>query len=306
MEGKLSTPDWASNLNYYHHSNVKSAPFHLHVFDKCYKRPLVKKAWEVIKLSEDKEQIQEAWRTVKLLQTKSAPMQAGTTVQKLVDAKLITENEDDYKTAKEEFLASEPVDWDVRDSFKHHYYSDLIEIVAENAISGLKEVSQQLGLNQFLGEKEYLFELPGCALPYSGREDFESGHIELKTVWPTANERSKTGFYKKPLPKEPLDSWLGQVAGYWYASKKSPTIVVANEDDYVIFNSDNCSKLSDEYLDQVMGSAIVTCKRRENILRKAKNVKELFELIEPDFSDWRWNNMNPDQRDLAKKLWGYK
>ena len=65
----------------------------------------MKKAWEVIKLSEDKEQIQEAWRTVKLLQTKSAPMQAGTTVQKLVDAKLITENEDDYKTAKEEFLA---------------------------------------------------------------------------------------------------------------------------------------------------------------------------------------------------------
>ncbi len=304
----IQPPDWATKLHIRHHSNPHGVPWDQKVFDYCVKRPQLEKAWNTVKLFDDEEKKLEAFKIINLYTEKSAAMAAGICVQELADAIILHDDQEKYKEAKDKFISYRPVEYDLSDTLKHDHYQTIIDDVASNAIDGLREAGQALRLNKWEGEKEYLVDLPGCALQYIGRVDYASGNIELKTVWPSINKRAvdpKNNFTKKSLPARPSQAWLGQVAGYSFANKKPPTIVVANQSGYKIFNSENCSELSDQYMDQVMNTTIIKCKTRERLMRAANgSVEDFFGMIEPDFSDWRWKTKNPELVEIAKRVWG--
>ena len=152
-----------------------------------------------------------------------------------------------------------------------------------------------------------------------GRTDIASDHnvFEFKTKWfskgpelkdkKTKKPNGKIGFRSRAIPKEPDFSHLVQVAFYWKALGLEPTIIYFTgnkEDDFRIFNGDNCDLLNQKSLEKYIQYSRGVQLRRQNLLKISSDPKEIAQYIQPDFSSFYWNDLTEEQMEEVHELWG--
>ena len=302
-----STPVWATQKHYFHHSNPASRPICRTLFEKCVVRPKVNQAWNVVK-GDKVGDIHAAKATINLYKDDNANMLAGRVVQDCANLHLIDGHtiEAVIRQGMSRLDEYQPRTWDDgKDERKLAVNRDEFADVLTNAIEGVKEAHALYGLNRIDGESEIFTNLSGLELPYSGFPDF-SRRIELKTKWSSAAANTKSGKRAASLPNQPDWSHTSQVAGYWAGTGLMQTIVYANAKDFRVFNADNSDRLTNEGLQAALNHIVAKCAIRENILKSAGSVEEMLRLIEPDFAHmWAWD-MRPEVLLEAKKLWGFR
>jgi hypothetical protein len=302
-----TTPKWAKDKNYFWHSNPESRPLDVTYFDKCIIRPKVDLAWQIIK-EETEGDIYLAQETIQRYDNDNANMFAGRTIQEMAD-KYFLEDWDQEKCidfGSKAFNKYHPRKWDDgKDQRKLDVNRDEFATVFKNAIEGIKEAANHLGINKIEGESEVFANIPGLVLPYYGKPDF-SKQIELKTKWSSVNLKSKSGSRANSLPLDPTWPHLCQVSGYWFEKKRPQAIVYANKLGYRTFSESNCERLSEDALTSTINYVASKCRIREGQLQKAANSIELIKLVEPDFGHFFGWDRHPDVVEEAKQLWGFR
>ena len=303
-----SIPKWASNKNYLWHSNPESRPICRTLFDKCVIRPKVNIAYEILK-GERKGDKDAASKTVDLYNNDAAKMAAGRITQQLLNDYLVDHKadtlDDCVDAGKELFAEYKPRTWDEgKDQNQLEICVGSFFDVFKNALQALEEAQNKLRINKLSGEEDYMFQVPGLQLEYSGKPDF-NGQIELKTTWATYSKLMASGRRSASIPTQPQWSHLCQVAGYWARNRKPQALVYVNEKNYRVFTEENCEKLSEESLQNIWNFIVNKCRIRENLLQSSKSIQDLLGLIEPDFSHmWAWD-LHPDVLKEAKQQWGF-
>jgi len=129
--------------------------------------------------------------------------------------------------------------------------------------------------------------------------------VEIKTKWNPLGPPRKDGsrsFRKVKLPEQPDPSHVRQVAIYWAATGKMPTLVYITTQGAVTFSQDNCELLGAESLDyhfnQILHNAIVW----ENLLSISTDPHVLKYWIQPNWEDFRWRWMPRNHLNQAKEL----
>jgi hypothetical protein len=155
-------------------------------------------------------------------------------------------------------------------------------------------------------ERKIELTLDGVLVPVMGYVDlFKDGQLaEIKTKAPRQGAVKKDGtrgWTKASLPKEPAWEHVLQAAVYWKATGATPNIAYVSSDDGVIYNPDNCDKMSDDVLnfaiDEIRRKAIT----RQNLLAVSTDPKVLAGLMEPDFNHpFYWGHQFVND---AKELW---
>jgi hypothetical protein len=152
--------------------------------------------------------------------------------------------------------------------------------------------------------------MEGVELPIVGELDFEMpGVVELKTKWPYWKPDTKQGWGTNSLPAKPMKDHCRQVALYWMwlreqADNVPVKIIYANTLGYRIFTNENCDELGEQSLREHLDSLRIIAKARENLMRKADDVEDLFNLITPDFSFYQWRDKPPAYKARARQQWG--
>tara|TARA_B100001113_G_C21103300_1_gene619695 strand:- start:680 stop:1690 length:1011 start_codon:yes stop_codon:yes gene_type:complete len=331
---KNLAPDWARRINYTHHSNPGTRHFSRAVFDKCYVRPRVDYAWKIIKGEIEDNEIskEQAGRIIKMYKYDSAPMIMGRTVQKIVDARLLDPDElektykqtniEVEKSARQELINYTPFEHAPNDDLKHKACLDALDDTVEQAVNGILEAMKRLGINRLRGETNIFMEdVPGIALPYNFKPDF-SDQIELKIKCPSISSYIKKDgtrtISKGKLPSILSPSWLNQVSAYYAHNKRRPSLVVANEDDYRIFDeTEEQFLLSEPSLVNAWENILAMLKAHEHNLKASYDyamannfsneeiILSVIRSVVPDFSDWSWKNINPDFLEEARTMWGF-
>lgn len=302
----LKAPDWSTHYAYKWHSNPRSRTTCRVFFDKCFVRPALSRAWDVMKDGSASLTAKgEAKLTIELHSDDNAQMCAGRTVQTFCDEILLEDKDPSVALAEavETMQSYKPRTWDESDAYKAEHRAAEITAVADNAITGLREALT--GVNDLYGEKEVFTTLKGCELKYFGKPDY-IGRVELKTKWDRVSKVAKSGWSANSLPREPDLSHLFQVAGYWHGTGQLPTLVYANRLGYRVFNSENCEKLTPEHLNEILQLCAQDCRIREKILRAAHrmggHIEDLLQLVEPQFGHWSWD-VKPQVKEIAKEIW---
>ena len=155
-------------------------------------------------------------------------------------------------------------------------------------------------------ERKIELTLDGVLVPVMGYVDlFKDGSLaEIKTKAPRQGAVKKDGtrgWTKASLPKEPAWEHIMQAAVYWKATGATPNIAYVSSDDGVIYNPDNCDKMSEDVLnfaiDEIRRKAIT----RQNLLAVSTDPKVLAGLMEPDFNHpFYWGHQFVND---AKELW---
>ena len=302
-----TTPKWAKDKNYFWHSNPESRPLCVTYFEKCIVRPKVNLAWQVLKKeTEGDEEL--ARQTIERYENDNANMFAGRTVQEMAD-KYFLEEWDQEKCihhGAKEFSNYHPRNWDDgKDERKLEVNRNEFSSVFKNAVEGIKEAANHLGINKIEGESEVFTNIPGLALPYYGKPDF-SKQIELKTKWSSVHLKSKSGARANSLPTDPTWPHLCQVAGYWFEKKRPQAIVYANKLGFRVFAESNCERLTEDALTATINHVTTKCSIREYQLQKAASSLELIKFTEPDFGHFFAWDKHPDVVQEAKQLWGFR
>ena len=292
--------EWAIRHGYGHHSNPKSKDRAKIIFDKCYVRPQLNKAWEIIKDTHDNSDLKAREWAKTILddlnpQTNgqdNCAMLSGRLVQEACD-KVLIKNADESKAFEEMLSAYEnydPREWDGgEDKEKWHMLKDTIVATTKNAIMGIQEATAKE--NKVIGETDIYKPLPNNILPYFTKPDYNRKG-ELKTKWMRKNSRSKTGFSSASLPKsigmfEVSHVW--QMAGaYALNGNQPPWLLYVNDQDYVIYNQDNCDELKHDNLVDIANQISKYNQITERMLRLAPSTSELFELVYPQWDALCW------------------
>lgn len=177
------------------------------------------------------------------------------------------------------------------------------EVLPAMITQGVDLMAEKFGGSQ--EERRIELELEGVVLPIVGYVDLykDDCFAEIKTKAPRQGARKKDGtrgWTKALLPKEPAFEHVLQAAIYHKATGAEPNIVYVSADSGIIFNSDNCEKLSDDYLAYAMEEVRRKCILRQNLLAYSDEPKVLAGLLEPDFGSFWWDD---EYIAEAKKLW---
>lgn len=332
---KHIAPDWADKIHFRHHSNPASKHFSKTVFDKCYVRPKQDYCWSILKNEIKDPNISKEKARIILDKYKwdSAPMALGRTVQKICDARLLSpdELEKTYKTsqgidiekeARQELINYQPFEYAKEDKLKKEACLDALDNTVENAIAGIQEAMKKLGINLLQGETTIFMEdINGIDLPYNFKPDF-SNLIELKVKAPTVSSYIKKDgtrtIGKGVLPKAMTPGWLNQVSVYHAYTNRMPALVVANEEDYRIFDDTvNDFALTKQMLTMTWENIVSDIKLHEHVLKQAyqtsldnnyneeQTILAVLRSVVPDFNDWSWKGIDPRYIEEAKQMWGY-
>tara|TARA_A100001515_G_scaffold141833_1_gene139386 strand:+ start:909 stop:1838 length:930 start_codon:yes stop_codon:yes gene_type:complete len=309
----MQTPDWALRHHYYHHKNSKSAEPAKELFDKCHVRPLVAKAWDITRTSVDDHDLEDAWATINRLdhrhnESSNSKMWAGTVVQWACDEILIKQQDpaEIYDLALQKFHSHTIRTWDNgKDARDWEICNEVLTDTIRCSVEGLREV---MSGQQIVGESE----LKGCLfdneLPHINRPDYV-GVGDLKTKWPS-QDKNPSGKKKASLPKT-LDGMFTinnvfQVAGGWYINGRKPVwLLYAREDDYRIFNQDNCDQLKPEFLEQCCQEMYIHHRAIESNLKAHDSKESLLLSQPPNFSHISWSEP-PGVIEEAKRIWGIR
>jgi hypothetical protein len=185
---------------------------------------------------------------------------------------------------------------------KQRYIADMGKMV-NNGV----EAMAHFGNIDATKEQVLGYEHPRLDIPIIGYADFCSSDciIELKTKWARAGAVRKDGsrgFSVPTAPKRPDAAHVRQVAFYYAASGKLPSIVYISANDYVIFNSENCEELSVPNLQRGMEQLLMGAIVRQNLLKISNDPEVLAWYVQPDWNDFRWN-IGDDFLSEAKELW---
>ena len=193
------------------------------------------------------------------------------------------------------------------DELKAKACFEALDDTVDNAMEGLEQAFQLLGLNQWEGETDVFMELHGIELPYYFKPDF-CNLIELKIRSPRLNPPRKDGsrtWSKGNIPKTPYGGWLNQVSVYNSYFGRQPVIVCANNVESKVYHPQNGDwMLEQDHLNNTMQNIVQDLKRHEHILRKSENLEELVQMVIPDWDHISWSSMNPEVLDEAKLLFG--
>jgi hypothetical protein len=150
--------------------------------------------------------------------------------------------------------------------------------------------------------------LAGLELPVIGEIDLEfgGGLCEEKTKWPYPKASAKLGFSMNSLPAKPDDSHVAQCAVYWNWLRQQGDdvpiwLVYANCKAYRVFSSADCEALQPSSLDAALDKYRAIARKRERFLQMSETLEDLFTLIAPDFSDFRWRSVSPAYRAAAEE-----
>jgi len=185
---------------------------------------------------------------------------------------------------------------------KERYIEDMGKMVANGV-----EAMAHFGDIDATKEQVLGYEHPRLDIPIIGYADFSTSDyiIELKTKWARAGAIRKDGtrgFSVPTAPKKPDAAHVRQVAFYYAASGKLPSIVYISANDYVIFNSENCEELSVPSLQRGMEQLLMGAIVRQNLLKISNDPEVLAWYVQPDWNDFRWN-IGDDFLAEAKQLW---
>lgn len=130
--------------------------------------------------------------------------------------------------------------------------------------------------------------------------------VEIKTKWNTFGPVKKDGersVRQAKLVDKPDPSHIRQVAIYWAATGKMPSVLYVTTQGSVLFSHENCEYLTVESLDyhfnQILHNAIVW----ENLLSISTDPQVLKYWIQPNWDDFRWRFMPDNYLNQAKELW---
>lgn len=155
-------------------------------------------------------------------------------------------------------------------------------------------------------ERKIELTLDGVLVPVMGYVDlFKDGQLaEIKTKAPRQGAVKKDGtrgWTKASLPKEPAWEHVLQAAVYWKATGATPNIAYVSSDDGVIYNPDNCDKMSEDVLNFAIDEMRRKAITRQNLLAVSTDPKVLAGLMEPDFNHpFYWGHQFVND---AKELW---
>ena len=189
----------------------------------------------------------------------------------------------------------------------------VFELTLKHTLSALREATK--GANKIVDGRKISFSMPGLELDFIGEMDVEAlgGVIEIKTKWPKISKEGR-GWNTNSLPSKLTGQFVAdnvaQIGLYWaWLKKQSKTVpaklIYANNIGYRIFSNADSEFLTDERFLRALEDMRLTAKIRENMMARSSNLEELFGLVNPDFSDWRWQNAAPDFLKKAKQLWSH-
>ena len=245
-------------------------------------------------------------------------------LQKADKQELINDNLD-------KFRKYEPADDKDREKFEK-YQQEIVEVIT-NGFSALEEIGAA-NLGPITCEEQISIpqEVSSLLLPVVGRTDFTFGGVsaggssqqsfpslilELKTTWSKLGKVKKNGersFISLSSPAAPSFTHLTQCA--FYAAKydyKAPIkLLYVNKNGYKIFDSSNCSDLTQEGLQKNFKIMCNVFRRREKILgqfekKDPQNIlKSAIEIIDPNFDHpYCWHNIGDENLRRAKQLWNF-
>ena len=183
----------------------------------------------------------------------------------------------------------------------------ILELTARHLAEGLREATA--GANIVTSGRWISTKLAGNELHHIGEMDFEQqgGVCETKTRWVTLSN-SERGYTVRSLPKKPDPAHVQQVAIYWHWLRQQSdnvpvSLIYANCIGYRIFTSNDCEELAPARLNEALERLARIARVRENLLKAATTVEELFGLVDPQFDHWMWKNVPPAYRSAAEQQW---
>ncbi len=184
----------------------------------------------------------------------------------------------------------------------------VLELTCRHTAEGLAEATREA--NQVTDGRWVSVRLDGVDLDFIGEIDVEAQCVvEIKTRWPTLSAKSKRGWHVYSLPARPDPYHVRQVALYWkwlreQAENVPVRLVYANCKGWRVFDSKDCEELSVASLEAALEHMRVVARARENLMKSAGSIEELFSMIAPDFSHFMWRDVPPAYRAAAEKQWG--
>ena len=212
----------------------------------------------------------------------------------------------------------EPSSADETDKERVQHYLTIVENYLKHTIDVLYGLKEQFGT--MLTQYPLVLKMEGLRVLFIGFADFvfiKDGKIakvvELKTMW-----SNPKGFYKKDyrdkkkgdriwnkqsIPLEPRAINLPQIAIYSFGLNHPLDIMYVNEDEAVLMENEDYPQIQWDNLKEVLKYVRVNAITRQNLLSLVRNPKDLFQIIQPDFSHWKWRGVEKEYLDDAKKLW---
>ena len=193
------------------------------------------------------------------------------------------------------------------DELKRDQYIHDAELMIRNGV----ECFDKMGLfgdKSLVSEQAIAVESEHLDIPIIGYADLATDKyvLEIKTKWNRLGPPRKNGsrgFGKLKAPTSPDPAHLRQVAVYCKATGKPPRLVYITTEDYAVFDSSNCSLMSEQnleaYYQQILHSAVVW----QNLLKISTDPKVLRLYIKPDWDNFRWRFMPEEYLKLARELY---
>ena len=186
-----------------------------------------------------------------------------------------------------------PANFNKRDAtITAHLLSDDGERVAntiEQTVEGIREAFA--GANQIDVEEKIELELHGIDVPIIGYTDGRGAGVigEVKTRWDRISANSKTGFSNNSVPAKPQPNDIAQIALYQKAFDGGTCkLIYANRISHIVH------EVSQDQLDEAMAQTLVQLRKRQRILERTATMRDIIDLCEVDWSDFRWRDFSPE------------
>lgn len=195
---------------------------------------------------------------------------------------------------------------DEKDKWSRQFMLEFAEPTITQAVKAIKEI---FGENIIQSEFYQSHRPEGLMMDILGRIDYESNNVfaEMKSKPP--NVRKLQAGYKlitQKLPDEPEDNHIAQVAFYWMACRKRPTLFYVNHEGYKIFDYTH-EKLQFAHLEYMYAQMVKKAQTIQNLLVLTDgDAKKMAQYVEaPDFNHpFYYKDLTEDQQKITKELWG--
>ena len=181
---------------------------------------------------------------------------------------------------------------------------DVLETMVNHAIEGISTALS--GANIISGQERLTKKYPGVVLPLLGYSDFEGGGVgvELKCRTSAFSEKNKNGRRAGSLPSKPDFNHILQCSAYSNMHGGNPwKRLYVSEKGFVIFDETNTPELTPDAIKNNVEQLLAIARARENLMRRAPDMRTLLQMISPNFQDFAWN-IDPQLKAEAMAIWG--
>ncbi len=220
---------------------------------------------------------------------------------------------------------------DETDKKRSRYYESQIKNYIEQILKALMPIKQSY--EEMVTQYPVILHIKDINCLFIGYLDFaflNNGKlmkwVELKTMWDNPKRlngvfakykkdflNKKTNILHKAnsqiwtsqsLPLEVKDTHSPQLAIYSKGTEILGDILYVKEHDHIMFEAqDGEEKLQMDYHDETLKTVKANALTRQNLLKMAKNPKNLHQVIQPDFTHWKWRGIEPEYLEIAKNIW---